>query len=93
METSNRRVRLRLATTIPVWFVALVGAVVVGLTVDGDGYLVWLPLVLGFTIVLTFCLQLATREKDGLVDRTMLSLSGSLVVLGIATGILALPSL
>jgi hypothetical protein len=38
-------------------------------------------------------LQLATREKDGLVDRTMLSLAGSLVVLGIATGILSLLSL
>jgi hypothetical protein len=90
VETKTRRERLRLATTLPVWFVALVGAVVVGLTTDGDRYLVWLPLVLGATILLTFCLQLATREKEGLVDRTMLSLSGSLVVLGVATGILSL---
>lgn len=93
METKNRRERLRLATTLPVWFVALVGAVVVGLTTDGDDYLVWLPLVLGATILVTFCLQLATREKDGLVDRTMLSLAGSLVVLGLATGVLSLLSL
>ncbi|ARC55886.1 hypothetical protein AS850_02185 [Frondihabitans sp. 762G35] len=90
MESTERRTRLRLATTIPVWFAALVGAVIVGLTTSGDRYLVWLPLVLGLTILLTFCLQLATREKDGLVDRTMLSLTGSLVVLGVATGVLAL---
>lgn len=93
VETKTRRERLRLATTLPVWFVAIVGAVIVGLTTRGDSYLVWLPLVLGATILVTFCLQLATREKDGLVDRTMLSLSGSLVVLGIATGILSLLSL
>ncbi|WP_148061228.1 hypothetical protein [Frondihabitans sp. PhB188] len=93
METISRRTRLRLATTIPVWCVALAGAIVVGLTVKGDGFLTWLPLVLGASILVTFCLQLATREKDGLVDRTMLSLSGSLVVLGIATGVLALLSL
>lgn len=93
VETKTRRQRLRLATTLPVWFVAIVGAVVVGLTTRGDRYLVWLPLVLGATIVITFCLQLATREKDGLVDRTMLSLAGSLVVLGIATGVLSIVSL
>jgi hypothetical protein len=89
----TRRDRLRLTTTIPVWIVALVGAIVVGVTAPGDHYLVWLPLVLGGTIILTFCLQLATREKDGLVDRAMLSLSGSFVILAIATAILSLLSL
>lgn len=93
METITRRARLRLATTIPVWVVAILGAIVVGLTVQGDDYLVWLPLVLGATVILTFCLQLATREKDGLVDRAMLSLAGSFVVLAIATGILSLLSI
>ena len=93
VETKTRRERLRLATTLPVWFVAIVGAVVVGLATHGDRFLTWLPLVLGATILLTFCLQLATREKEGLVDRTMLSLAGSVVVLGVATGILSLLSL
>jgi hypothetical protein len=90
VESKTRRDRLRLTTTIPVWVVALAGAVVVALTTSGDRYLVWIPLVLGGTIILTFCLQLATREKDGLVDRAMLSLSGSFVILAIATGILSL---
>ncbi|RKR75389.1 hypothetical protein [Frondihabitans australicus] len=93
METITRRARLRLATTIPVWVVAIIGAVVVGATVHGDRFLVWLPMVLGATVILTFCLQLATREKDGLVDRAMLSLAGSFVVLAIATAILALLSI
>lgn len=93
MESITRSERLRLATTIPVWVVAAIGAVVVGVTAHGDHYLVWLPLVLGATILLTFALQLATREKDGLVDRAMLSLSGSFVILAIATGILSLLSL
>ncbi len=93
VETITRRARLRLATTIPVWVVAVVGAVIVGMTVHGDRYLVWLPLVLGATVILTFALQLATREKDGLVDRAMLSLAGSFVVLAIATGVLSLLSI
>jgi hypothetical protein len=93
VETITRRARLRLATTIPVWVVAIVGAVIVGMTVHGDRYLVWLPMVLGATVILTFCLQLATREKDGLVDRAMLSLAGSFVVLAIATGVLSLLSI
>ncbi|WP_157887492.1 hypothetical protein [Frondihabitans sp. PAMC 28766] len=93
MHATTRSARLRLATTIPVWVVAIIGAIVVGLTASGDGFLTWLPLVLGATIILTFCLQLATREKDGLVDRAMLSLAGSFVVLAIATGILALVSI
>jgi hypothetical protein len=93
VETITRRARLRLATTIPVWVVAIIGAVIVGMTVHGDDYLVWLPMVLGATVILTFCLQLATREKDGLVDRAMLSLAGSFVVLAIATGVLSLLSI
>ncbi|MCU1528356.1 MAG: hypothetical protein JWP75_2119 [Frondihabitans sp.] len=93
MESKTRRDRLRLATTLPVWVVALAGAIVVAVATPGDRYLVWLPLVLGGTILLTFCLQLATREKDGLVDRAMLSLSGSFVILAIATAILSLLSL
>jgi len=93
VETITRRARLRLATTIPVWVVAIIGAVIVGMTVHGDRYLVWLPMVLGATVILTFCLQLATREKDGLVDRAMLSLAGSFVVLAIATGVLSLLSI
>jgi hypothetical protein len=93
VETTSRSARLRLATTLPVWAVAIVGAILVAVTTHGDRFLVWLPLVLGATIVLTFCLQLATREKDGLVDRAMLSLAGSFVVLAVATGILALLSI
>ncbi|GAA4673206.1 hypothetical protein [Frondihabitans cladoniiphilus] len=93
MEATSRRSRLRILTIVPVWIVSVIGAIVVGLTVTGDRYLVWLPLVLGASILVTFILQLATREKDGLVDRTTMSLSGSLVILGVATAIFAVGAL
>ena len=93
METITRPVRLTLITTIPVWVVSIIGAVAVAVFTDADHYLVWLPLVLAATIILTFVLQLATREKDGLVDRTMLSLTGSILVLAVTTGVLSLLSL
>ena len=50
----------------------------------------WVWLALGGSILLTFVLQLATSEKDGLVSRTMLALCGSLVLLALTTGVVAL---
>ena len=39
-------------------------------------------------VLLTFCIQLAIVQKEGLVDRMMACLGGSVVILGIATLVL-----
>jgi len=87
---TSRRVRLKPLTIVPVWAFTLVVAVVVSVAAPGDDFYVWLPLVLATSIILSFVLQLAASEKDGLVSRTVLSLCGSLVILAVTTGVLEL---
>ena len=75
-------------TVIPVWLVVVVGALLVGLFSPADQYLIWLPMVLAGAIFLTFCIQLALVQKEGLVNRMTASLVGAVVVLAVATAIL-----
>jgi hypothetical protein len=78
-----------LKTVIPVWVLVALGTLLIGLFSPPDEYLVWLPVTLGVGIVVTFCVQLAIVRKEGLVNRVMASLGGSVVIVGVATGILA----
>jgi hypothetical protein len=78
----------RLSSILPVWLVAVVGAVLVGLYAGAD-YLDWLALVLAATIVIGFGLQLALRRREGLVTRLIIGVVGAFVVLVVATGVLA----
>ncbi|WP_349897760.1 hypothetical protein [Parafrigoribacterium soli] len=75
-------------TVIPVWLLTAVGALLVGLFSRPGEYLTWLPMVLAGAIFLTFCVQLAAVQKEGLVNRMTASLVGSVVVLAAATVIL-----
>ncbi|MCJ0701620.1 hypothetical protein FRIG_10840 [Frigoribacterium faeni] len=81
--------RLKPLTIIPVWLAAVVAAVLIVVIAPRDEAFTWLSLSLGGLIVLTFVLQLAASQKDGLVSRTMLALCGSLVVLAVATLVVA----
>jgi len=81
--------RLKPITVVPVWVASLVAAVLIGVFSPAAEYWDHVVLALGGAIVLTFVLQLATSQKDGLVSRTMLSTCGSLVILAVVTGVLA----
>jgi len=83
-----------LRSVIPVWVVALLGAVVVGVfaphgSAEG-GSLTWLPIVLAGSVLVTMAIQLALQRKEGLVVRMMASLGGALVICAVASGILLL---
>lgn len=82
--------RLTLTSVIPVWLVAILGAVLVGLIAPPMQYLSWLPLVLTADVLLTFCIQLAIVQKEGLVNRMMACLGGSVIILGLATVVLGI---
>ena len=73
-----------LRSVIPVWVVALLGALVVGF-VAPDAAFVWLPVVMAGSILLTFVIQLGLSRKEGLVSRIVASLAGALVILVVAT--------
>lgn len=82
--------RLKPLTIVPVWLLTLAAAVVIGLTSSAADAYLWLPLALAGSVLVTFVLQLATSQKDGLVSRTMLSTCGSLVILALATLVIEL---
>ncbi|PZE89903.1 hypothetical protein [Curtobacterium sp. MCBD17_008] len=71
--------RLRLASVVPVWLLAVVGAVLV-LTLTAKDSFAWLLLVFVAAVFVSFVLQLATQTKDGLVERISIASSGSFVV-------------
>ena len=82
--------RLKPITIVPVWVLTLAAAIVIGVTTSAPEAYLWLPLALAGSVVVTFVLQLATSQKDGLVSRTMLSTCGSLVILALATLVIEL---
>ena len=71
---------------IPVWLIALVGAILIGIIPPRDHYFTWLGVVLASAVVATFALQLATRTPEGFVVRAMASISVSVVILAVASG-------
>lgn len=73
----------------PVWIAAAVGAVLVGWFAAGD-YLTWMPIVLAGTVLLAFAIQLALQRKEGLVARLAASAIGALLILAVASGVIAL---
>jgi hypothetical protein len=78
-----------LRSVIPVWVVALAGAIAVGVFAASSS-LIWLPIVLAGSVLVTMAIQLALQRKEGLVTRMMASLGGALIICAVATGILAL---
>jgi hypothetical protein len=82
--------RHALTSVVPVWSLAIVGSALVGLLAPRAQYLDWLPFVLAADVLLTFCIQLAIVQKEGLVDRMMACLGGSVVILGLATLVLGI---
>jgi len=79
----------QLRSVIPVWVVALLGAVVVGVFA-ASASLTWLPIVLAVAVLVTMAIQLALQRKEGFVTRMMASVGGALLILAIATAVLAL---
>lgn len=73
-----------------VWAFVLAGAVVALLVVEHDSVLQWFPMLLGAATILAFCLQLALDSKVGFVNRLATTVSGSVLILAAASGILAL---
>jgi hypothetical protein len=80
----------RLASIIPVWVVAVVGAVLVGVLTSPSHLYGWLSVMLALCVILTFIIQLALSTKEGLVMRTAASIGGAVILLAVATGILVL---
>lgn len=74
----------------PIWFLALVGSVLVGIFAPDGREIGWLSIVLAILTILTFWVQLGIQRKEGFVQRATVSIAGALLILAAASGILAL---
>jgi hypothetical protein len=75
-------------TILPVWLTTLALVIVVAVAA-GAAYLTWLPVVLAGVLLLTFVIQLVLSRKEQLVTRMIFSIGGALVILLVATVVLA----
>jgi hypothetical protein len=76
-------------TILPVWLTTLALVLVVAV-VAGEAFLTWLPLALAGVLLLTFVIQLVLSRKEQLVTRMIFSIGGALVILVVATVVLAI---
>jgi hypothetical protein len=83
-------VTARLASILPVWVIVVIGIVLVAILVEPTGYYRWLSILLALAILVSFALQLALSQKDGLVLRLTISVGGSVILLAGATAVLLL---
>lgn len=77
-------------SVFPVWLGSVAAAVVIGVVSLADEQVAWIAISLAAAIIVTFVIQLAIRRKEGFVVRAMASIGGSMLILAIATLVLAL---
>lgn len=80
---------LLMRSVVPVWLLTLLGVVAVGVLVPAADYLVFLPVLLGLAMLVTFGAQMLEPVRKGYVDRVAASLTGAVVILGLSTIVLA----
>jgi hypothetical protein len=83
-------VTARIASILPVWIVVIIGIALVVILEEPSGRFRWFSIVFAFSILLTFVLQLALSQKEGLVVRMTISVGGSVLLLAGATAVLLL---
>lgn len=79
--------KLTLYSVTAVWALVAVAAIFVLTLAPHGEHLLWLAVTLAAGIIVTFSIQLGLDRKEGLVDRVMASLGGSLVLLAVATAV------
>ncbi|MWV50772.1 hypothetical protein GRS96_15990 [Rathayibacter sp. VKM Ac-2803] len=75
-----------------VWALALVGSVVTLVVAPAGSAQLWLALTFGGCVLATFAVQLAVARASGYLLRTMTSMVGAMVIVGLASGVAALAS-
>ena len=77
-------------TIATVWLLAIVGASLTAFLATEDSAISWIGLTLAVCTLVTLGLQIATGSKVGYVKRVTVSITGALVILVVATVIVAL---
>jgi hypothetical membrane protein len=78
------------ASVVPIWLLAVVAAVLVGIFAAPADVTRWLPVSLAAIAIVAFAVQLGIQRKEGFVLRVMASITGAVIVLAVATLVLPL---
>ncbi|MDO8338604.1 MAG: hypothetical protein Q7T15_10175 [Microcella sp.] len=86
--------RRTLATAIPVWVAVVAGVIALVSLGRPEVWLPSVPVIGAGALLLTFLVQVSLQSKDGLVKRMLVSVTGVVVILAIASFamILTVPS-
>ncbi|MGA1837476.1 hypothetical protein VD659_11145 [Herbiconiux sp. 11R-BC] len=76
-------------SVVPVWILAVLAVIAVGVFVSPGSYLVFMPVILGLALLVTFGVQMLVPVRKGYVNRVSASLGGTVVILALATVVLA----
>ena len=72
------------------WILALVGSLLVGILSPADEYFTWVSVVFAVATISAFGIQLFVPVQEGLVTRLMASIGGAVIILALATAVLAI---
>ena len=78
------------ATALPVWLAVVAALIVVAALVPAAGWWSLLPAIAAGAVLLTFIIQVSLQSKDGLVSRMLVTVSGVVVLLLIASAATAI---
>ncbi len=73
------------ATALPVWLAVIAAVVIVGLTLPASEWWAVLPAIAGGAMIITFVIQVSLQSKDGLVMRMLVTVTGAIVLLMLAS--------
>ena len=73
------------ATALPVWLAVVATVVIVGLTLPAKEWWAVLPAIAGGAMIMTFVIQVSLQSKDGLVMRMLVTVTGAIVLLILAS--------
>lgn len=81
------------ATALPVWLAVVAAVVALALLVPPADWPPMLAVIAGGAMLLTFIIQVSLQSKDGLVHRMLVTVTGVVVVLALASLVPLVPLL
>lgn len=78
---------------VAVWVAALLASIAIGIFAEPDTQFAWLGVALAGSVLVTFGIQLAGGVTAGYLTRVSISVSGAVVVLVLASIVVAIASL
>lgn len=82
------RMTWRPASIVPIWIVVAAAIVVTAVSVPPARYAASFAVILGLAVLLVFAAQLVLQQREGLVRRVSIAVSGCVLLLLIASAVL-----